>query len=414
MTFRNMAVASVVALLASACAGASDEPVVVDVWFHAGQGAERDALDAQVRAFNATHRDVQIDVSLRAEGDYDDVVRAAAEDDALPCLLDLDGPYLADYVERGWLQPLDGLLDADMVSDVLPSIDAQGTVGGVRYAVGTFDSGLALWGNRQHLDAAGIRIPDDGGDAWTFEEFGDALDRLQALPQVEHALDVRADYGGEWFTYGFLPFVWGFGGDVIDRDGRASGTLDSAETTAALAWLGDLVDDGKIVPAGAAAEAFAGRRTAALSWVGHWMWEPYRSQLGDDLVLLPAPHLPAGRATGMGSWQWGITAGCDEPEAAATFLSFLLEPTEILRMTESNGAVPARAAAIERSVTYGPGGPLRVFVEQLETIARPRPVTPRYAELTTTFADVVARTLDGEAPAPLLRSAATALDGGSG
>ena len=34
----------------------------------------------------------------------------------------------------------------------------------------------------------------------------DALEKLQALDEVEYAIDFKMNYGaGEWFTYGFSP-----------------------------------------------------------------------------------------------------------------------------------------------------------------------------------------------------------------
>ncbi len=44
-------------------------------------------------------------------------------------------------------------------------------------------------------------------------EFEDALAKLQALPEVEYAIDLKLSYGkGEWYTYGFSP--------IIQSDGR--------------------------------------------------------------------------------------------------------------------------------------------------------------------------------------------------
>lgn len=398
-------------LFASACGSAAAEPVVVDVWFHAGQGGERDAIEAQARQFNARSRDVQVDVSLRPEGDYDAFVREAGAAGGLPCLLDLDGPFLASYVGEGWLQPLGDLVDEDALEDLLPSLAAQGTVDGEQFGVGTFDSGLALWGNARYLSVVDARIPTSVEDAWTLDELDEVLADLQALPQVEHALDLKTNYDGEWFTFGVLPFVWDLGGDVLGPDGEAAGAMDGSGTVAALEWLSDAVARGWIDPAATNDDAFYGERTAALSWVGHWVWRTHADALGEDLVLLPAPIGPAGQFTGMGSWQWGLASTCEHPEAAATFLDFLLEPGEILRMTDENGAVPGRRTALARSELYGPDGPLRLLADQLTTgVSRPRPITPIYPALTRAFSDAIVDVLDGDDPTARLTRAARQVD----
>lgn len=120
------------------------------------------------------------------------------------------------------------------------------------------------------------------------------------------------------------------------------------------------------------------------------MWGPHSEGLGDDLVLIPAPKLGDKAVTGMGSWNWGITSSCENPDQAYTFLEYLLEPDQILRMTNANGAVPARKSAIAQSELYAEGGPLNLFVQQLDGgIALERPVTPAYPVITSAFSDAV-------------------------
>jgi multiple sugar transport system substrate-binding protein len=123
------------------------------------------------------------------------------------------------------------------------------------------------------------------------------------------------------------------------------------------------------------------------------MWGPHSEGLGEDLMLLPMPNFGGEAVTGMGSWNWGITTMCENPDAAWKFLEFLVSPEEILRMTNANGAVPARKSAIEMSELYGEGGPLNIFVQQLEGgVALERPVTPAYPVISSAF-DVAARNI---------------------
>ncbi|MFL7893518.1 MAG: extracellular solute-binding protein, partial [Anaerolineales bacterium] len=126
------------------------EPTIVEVWFP-GIGEERDVLDAQVADFNAMQDAIVIDAVQLPEGSYNDQVNAAALAGDLPCLLDFDGPFLSNYAWSGYLTPLDGYLSDDLRADFLPSIINQGTYGGHLYGLGTFDSGLAIWGNKAYL-----------------------------------------------------------------------------------------------------------------------------------------------------------------------------------------------------------------------------------------------------------------------
>ena len=336
----------------------------VKIWFHSGKGEEREVLDAQVEAFNSSQSDVKIDAILLPEGSYNDQVQAGALAGDLPCLLDFDGPFLYNYAWSGYMAPLDSYVSDEMKADFLPSIIAQGTYAGKLYSLGTFDSGLAIWGNKAYLEKAGVRIPTGIDDAWTKDEFMDALKKLKALDEVEYPLDVKMNYGqGEWYAYGFSPIIQSFGGDLINREDyqSADGVLNGPAAVEAMTFFQSLFSDGYANAKPAGDDSFYGTKTAALAFVGHWMWGPHSNGLGDDLVLLPMPKFGEKAVTGMGSWNWGLTTSCPNPDAAWKFLDFIVSADEILHMTDANGAVPSRKSAIAKSELYGEGGPLNHF-----------------------------------------------------
>jgi|Deesub1362B_J571_1020462.scaffolds.fasta_scaffold00945_11 multiple sugar transport system substrate-binding protein len=404
----------VLALSALVGLAVTAKPVTITVWWHTGQQAEREVIEAQVAEFNAMQDEIQVKLVLIPEAGYTDQVRAAALAGQLPDVLDLDGPTMANFVWSGFLRPLDEFVSEELRKDLLPSIIAQGTYppDGKLYCIGVFDSGLAIWGNKAYLEKAGIRIPKGVEDAWTREEFEDALMKLAALPEVTWPLDMKLNYGpGEWFTYGFSPIIQSFGGDLIDRETwKATGTLNGCGSVLGMRMLQSWMQRGWIVPASAGDDAFYGKKTAALAYVGHWMWPVHKEALGEELVLIPMPKFGCRAATGMGSWAWSITASSKHPEAAWKFIEFLLRPDQILRMTNANGAVPSRLSAIAESDLYAPGGPLHIYVEQLRTIAIPRPQHPTYPTITTAFAEAVKNILAGADVEEELTKAAAKID----
>jgi multiple sugar transport system substrate-binding protein len=393
----------VLSLLASMMmifAGFAGAEETVPVWFHSGKGEERQVLDAQVEEFNKAHAgEIKVEAVRLPEGSYNDQVQAAALAGDLPCLLDFDGPFLYNYAWSGYLSPLDKYVSDEAKNDFLPSIIAQGTYAGKLYSLGTFDSGLSIWGNKAYLEKAGVRIPKGIDDAWTKDEFMDALKKLQALDEVEYAIDFKMNYGqGEWYTYGFAPIMQSFGGDLIDRSTyqSADGVLNGPAAVEGMTFFQNLFKEGYANAKPAGDDSFYGTKTAALAFVGHWMWNPHNEGLGDDLVLLPMPKFGEKAVTGMGSWNWGLTSACPNPDAAWKFLEFLVSPDEILHMTDSNGAVPARKSAAAKSKLYGEGGPVNLFVKQLEGgVAVPRPVTPAYPVITEVYAEAVQNIVAG-------------------
>jgi len=416
-----LAAALLVAGACSACApaGAAAGPVELTVWTHGGTEAELATLEQQVADWDGGRDDVRVDLVHVPEGEYADRVQAAIVTGDLPDVLDVDGPSVAFYAHQGALAPLEDLLGAAVVDEALPSLVAQGTWGGHLYALGAFESGLSLFADRSRLEQVGVRVPTGPDDAWTGEEFAAVLAALAAGDEDGLVLDLKQSYGpGEWLTYGFAPLLSSAGGGLLDpATGRAGGVLDSAGSVRALTALQQWAGYADPDPDGT---AFVERR-AALSWVGHWEYVRYVEALGDDLVLLPLPDLGSGSRSGTGSWAWAVAATSGHPDVAAGLLEHLLAPAQVLATTAANGAVPGTTTTLAADPGHQVGADRWLYAEQLTRscspsapaagcVGVPRPVTPGYPRLTTSFALAVADVLDGADPATALARAAAAVD----
>ena len=381
--------ASVLILLAGCSAqqdGQTQGPPVLSVWAHAGQAAERRTIEQQVARFNQAQADVRAQLTFIPERSYNAQIQAAAIAGELPDVLEFDGPFLYNYVWQGHLVALDALLSMQTQSELLRSITEQGRYLERLYGVGTFDSGLGLYARRSALKAAGLRLPTGPEDAWSGDEFTALLAALAARDEDGMVLDLKLNYAGEWFTYAFSPLLQSAGGDLIDRSDyqSARNLLNGPQALAAMQMLQGWLTGGFVDPNLDDAAFVSGR--VAISWAGHWEYPRYAEAHGDDLVVLPLPDLGKGSRTGQGSWVWGVTRRCDNPQAAARFLEFLLQPDEVLAMASANGAVPATGQAIARSPLYGEKGPLHLFSRQLrDGFAVPRPQTPAYPVITSAF-----------------------------
>lgn len=381
----------------------------VTLWFHSGQGGERDALDAQITAFNEMSEYTVVPIEV-PEGNFNDQVKAAALAGDLPCVLDFDGPFIYNYVFSGDLIPLDDYASEELLEDVLPSIIEQGTVEGQLWSLGQFDSGLAIWANRSMLEEAGVRIPEGLEDTWTLDEFNDAMAALaEVVPEDGYVIDFKLNYlPGEWASYAWGPWIRSFGGDTIDREtmDTAEGVLNGPEAVEWGEWFQGLFEMGYATasPVDPDADFMEGR--VPLSYVGHWMYVPYKEALGDDLVLIPQPDFGEGAVTGMGSWNWGITSTCENPDGAWAFIEHLMQPENVKAMTDANGAVPARISVLEADERYAPGGDMYLYFRQLtEGVAVPRAATAAYPAIQTAMLDIVVAISGGE-------DVQAALDGG--
>jgi multiple sugar transport system substrate-binding protein len=373
------------------------QEATIKVWHHSGQGGEREAMNASVKAFNTANNGVNVELVTLPEGSFNDQVNAAALADKLPCVLDFDGPNTYNYAWSGKLVPMDKYVtDADK-ANILPSIISQGTYNGKLYSLGQFDSGLAIWGNKALLSKAGVRIPKGIKDAWSRIEFDGALRKLKASG-VAFPLDMKFNYGvGEWYTYGFSPILQSFGGDLINRNGyqKSEGTINGAASVRAMTYLQNLVKNGyvNIKPNG---DGEFVEKKVALSYVGHWTYNDYKKALGEDLILLPMPRFGTKAVTGSGSWNFGITSDCKNQDGAAKFIKFLMSDSEVARAADASGAVPATKSALKKDKRFADGGPLAIFQDQLEAgVARVRPVTPAYPTITAAFAEAMQKIVTG-------------------
>ena len=370
---------------------AEEEPepsstISLSIWAHAGQESERKVLQAQVARFNQHSKTTQVKLTFIPERDYNAQVQAAAIAGDLPDILEFDGPYLYNYIWQGHLVPMENLLPQPLIEDILPSIIDQGTHGEHLYSVGVFDSGLGLYGRKDLLEDAGVRIPLSFSDAWSVGEFEVILKKLARNDADGAVLDIKLNYGGEWFTYGFSPILQSAGADLVDRKTylQSKEVLNSPVAITAMNHLQDWLRKGYIDPNLDDAAFPTGR--VALSWVGHWEYGRYAEAHDDTLVLLPLPDFGQGSRTGQGSWNWGITTNCAHSENAGKFIAFLMRTDEILAMSGANGAVPGTKSAVQQSSLYREEGALHLFAEQLlEGAAVPRPKTPAYPVITNEF-----------------------------
>lgn len=398
---------------ATVCDGEIDGPVTVEAWIHQGQTAEQEKITDLVERFNTgpgAEQGVTVEIEFIPDAAYNETVQSAAVAGDLPDALDFDGPNLYNYAWSGNLVPIDSCVPDEILGNLLPSIVDQGTYNDQLYSVGYYDSGVGIWAWRSVLEENDIRIPEGPGDAWTVEEFSDALATLKDAG-FDSSLASQYYYGGEWYTYGFAPIIQSAGGDLIDRSTyeTADGVLNGPEAVEAMTTWQQLVADG-YVDIEAVDDLPFQQKEIPLQWVGHWLYTPNKEALGDDLVILPLPDFGQGTVSPSGSWNWGVTTGTEEPDAVWAWLEFLLSDEVVVEWSGELGNPPATTSAIEQLPVFQPDGDMGIFIEGLETTAVPRPQTPGYPAITLAFQDAFANITQGADVQSELDNAVAAID----
>jgi multiple sugar transport system substrate-binding protein len=335
-------------------------------WYHgAGNPVEREIVVGIINDFNASQTDWKVALQEFPQAAYNDSVVAAAVAGNLPDIIDVDGPNMPNWAWAGYMQPLQ--LSEGALDGFLPG--AIGKYNDKVYSVGLWDAAVAMYARKSTLEKFNIRVPTLD-KPWTHEEFDDILATLKDSGEFEYPLNLGMADQGEWYPYAFAPFLWSFGGDLVDRTSyeTAEGALNGDAAVEFGEWWQSLFTNGY---APGTSQDMAAHETGfidgkyALQWNGNWVAVKTLEALGDDVLFLPAP-------------EFGVSATSAHPEGASAFIEFALKPAYLAAFSDAIGLVPATAEAAALTKNYKPGGALEVFYGLSEAQAMLRPVTPGY------------------------------------
>jgi ABC-type glycerol-3-phosphate transport system substrate-binding protein len=337
-------------------------------------------------AFNRAHASdgLRVELSFFPDFHYAEKLSIAAAARDMPDAFELDGPFVARFVDAGLLVPLGEFFSEPELADFLPSVITQGTIAGRLYALGAFESAAVLYYDRRLFEAAHVTAPPFP-QAFDWPGLLDACDRLARLGVDPLALHMN-ESADEWFTYAFSPVIWSGGGRLVSEDGRTvRGLLSSSENVASLEAWGELFRRGFAAIDPIDPDPF-GNAKVAMDWSGHWMAPSHLQKKGSNLGVMPLPHLGARGVAACGSYCWGVSAQCAAPELAVRWVRWITDAEHgIPALVAANGAIPARRSSFFGLPHYAEL-PYALFRQQLEQHARPRPHTPYYATLTQRFA----------------------------
>jgi multiple sugar transport system substrate-binding protein len=368
----------------------------VTLWTHsAGNPAEMEKITAWIEEFNASQEQYQVVFEAFPQGAYNDTVVAAALSNSLPCILDVDGPNVPNWAYAKYLKPLE--IPAETLSAFLPS--TTGKWQDQVYAQGQFDAAVAIVARQSDLTSLGLRTPSLD-QPWTADEFQRALDAYKGSGKYKFAFDPGMAWTGEWYPYGFSPFLQSFGGDLIDRTTftSAEGALNGPQAVAWGEWWQKLFTDAY---APGTSQSSADRDNGfidgqyGLQWNGIWAANAAIDKLGDDVVFLPAPDFGNGATIGAASWQWAVSSACATPEAGDAFINFLLTPERVAAISDAQNVIPGRADARPLTTKFAEGGQLAVFYDLSAKQALIRPPTPAYLTIAKIFEKAAADIANG-------------------
>ena len=346
----GVALAGAIALTATACAGSGGPAEVTS----SGLGdipkdtsgtvrilmenvPDTDIVKGLVSEFNTVYPDITIDIeSLTFDQMRDKLVSSFQSPDPAYDLIVADNPWMVDFAQAGFLEPLDERIDSttdyDAADFFTPLTDIT-TVDGVRYGVPFYNYALGYLYNTADYEAAGLQVPT------TLDELVSNVTTLKIADRAGIAMQPQRGYKifEEWANWLFAA-----GGSIYDDEGNI--TLDTPEAKAALEAYIDAYQNA--APANSLNWAFdeafrsvsSGEAASMISY--NWNLPALNDPAGasGDLAgQFKLAPMPGGKQV-LGAWSWAIPSNSGAPDAAWAFASWITSKAVDVERVSAGGA----------------------------------------------------------------------------
>jgi maltose-binding protein MalE len=373
MARRLRIVALLLAVLAvtSGCGRRPDAQRRIQIW-HQKISAERDLFHEHIKRFNAAHPEFVVEALYKENEELRNLFVIAAVAGQGPEIIYGPSDNVGVLVTTETILPLEELFAPEFFDRFIP----QGIVGwkDKRWLAGD------QIGNHLTLVYNTVLVPTPP----------QTLDELVSLGQ-SLTKDTNGDgkmdqYGLTWNyrePFFFIPFLTGFGGWVMDEQGRP--TLDNEQTVQAIQFVLDLRDRYRIIPKEGDYEIadmlFKEKRTAMIV-NGPWSWGGYKVP-GENMV---AP-LPVNSATGHACAPMISAKGYSvNVNASKEKLPMIRELIEFLTGAEVQEEMAAKLSTspTDKAVLTSPvmqNNPALVASMQQIERSRPMPIIPQMRQI---------------------------------
>ncbi len=242
----------------------------------------------------------------------------------------------------------------------------------------------ALLYNKRLFEEAGL---DPETPPQTMEELQTAAETISAMEGDVYGIATLAD------VYFFQPFMWAFGGGLIDADDLEIHVADEG-TIEALNFVMGLLESGAMGPEYDPANQYGNNQTAfkegaaAMLINGPWassdiLSGPEFADNPDNLGVAPIPAGPEGQGSPVGGHGYTIYAGSPFPEEALELVRCLNSVEHQVRLAAELNLVPTLLEAYEDEALQE-NAILQGFLAQMQ-VATNRPVIPAGGQIYTEF-----------------------------
>ena len=368
----------------------------VEISFAAAKWYGKETIRDLAEAYNQSQSKVHVThIELPPPSSSTEVhqalVQQLARKNGAPDVFTQDVIWISEFAGAGWALPLDQYVSAAARAEYFPGLIQactwQGKLTALPWQV---DSGM-LYYRKDLLEQIGAKAPE------TWDDLVTTAAALQKGGQAKFGFLWQGKQA-EVLVCDLVEFLGSAGGSVLGPDGKQVLIADAAAVRA-VQFMYDTINTSKISPSDVLSwdeepsrRPFTGGQAAFLrnwSYVYAIAQDPKESSVVDKVGVVPLPHFPGAKSAAcLGGYQYGVNASTKNREAAVDFVTWMSSPATQLHFATDLGLAPTRPAVYDEPALIK----AEPFIHSLREVyvgATPRPVTPKYSQVTLALQSAV-------------------------
>lgn len=398
------------------------DAITITFW-HSFVASTIPALNDLIEQFETEYPDIKINAQYVPTGDaLIQKLITAIQSRTAPDISWIHSDFLADLVDADAIYEMahfingeNGLAD-DELKDIYPALLQYASLRKKLYSIPMEATNLALIYNKDLMRKAGLN-PENPPRNWDeLREYAvtlsDDFNHDGKFDQIGFFVPIFPASGplSGWMMWQWIPYLWQAGGYIVNEE-QTEVLYNSEAGVQALTLWKEIYDKLNLKTFTADYDvAFASKRVA-MSMDGPWNLPRFNTMLKNlDWAFAPLPAGPAKQATVVGGEYLVIFKQSPNPDAAWTFIKWIIRPDVQARWAMKSGYLPVRKSVskVPEFVEYLNEHPnFKVFVDQMDVAQVQRPLDNYGLQITRHIAEAIeAATLGGMEPREALNRSA--------
>ena len=371
-----------------------------EITFSSAKFFGKETIANVVEAFNSSQNKIHVTYNelpppSSSTEVHQSLVQQLARRNGNPDVFTQDIIWIAEFAAAKWALPLDEHFNAEVMKEYFPGVVQACTWQGKLTALPWFiDSGM-LYYRKDLLDEISVKAPE------IWDELIDSAKKLTSSGKTKFGFLWQGKQA-EVLVCDLVSFIGSNGGTILQPDGKTVSIADDAAVEA-VQLMHDLIKKYQITPEDvlswdeepSRAPFTAGQAAFLRNWsyVFKVAQDKAESSVVDKVGVVPLPHFPNKKSAAcLGGYQYGVNASSKNKEAAIEFVRWMSSPETQLRFATTLGLCPTRASVLDQPEIAQE----QPFMPQLKSVfigAIPRPVTPKYPQVSLVLQSEISRAI---------------------